>query len=74
VQVSYRARAARDDAVKGKGLRDSLRHAAAARLDGLIDGPLLLGAVDGLVGDRDMRDPRRAAVVERVDHVGELGW
>jgi hypothetical protein len=54
-------------------------HATAARFDRFVDGPLLLGARQGLAGG-DARDPRRSLIVDRIHHFREVarvrsvGW
>lgn len=63
---TYRASATGDDAVEGQGFRYTRAHAArAGRLDGLIDGPLLLFAIER--SGRSANE-RRTGVIESVDH------
>lgn len=68
---TYRTSATGDDAVKREGLRNAMRHATGARLDGIIDRFLLFAAIDRSMRRRDTFDARWTAVVERVNHVGD---
>lgn len=68
---SYRTHATRDDAIKGQSLGNPMGHTAAARMDGVMNRPLLGLARDGGCG-RGTRDALRATVGQRVDHVGKM--
>lgn len=71
-QLTYRASASSDNAVKGQGIRDTKRHTPRRCGDlgihgCLADGLGLLVPKDGSSSGVDMRG---TTVCERVDHVG----